>query len=327
MPHLTRSLALVPLALLAACGSAPRPVAADAEPERAPRIVRTDDSGPRRLGRVSPPALLAGQPVSWEALHETLVEAAGAVALEEYVLDRLLEDEADRLGIDTSTLNTRRERDLLEQSLSSVSGVSPARLLEELRRTRGLGPVRFEALLRRTAMMRAIVAPRVTITPEQIALATEIRYGEKHRVRLITVGSLVEAQTVLRMLERGDDFAEIAARLSTDTSADRGGLIAPFSAADPSYPAALRDAVRELAPGQWSSAITLTGTYAVAMLVEVLPPEDVPLSTSSPLVEADARTEQERILMTQLARRLLDGGSLNILDPALRTAWNRRGNQ
>ena len=328
--HLSHT--LLAAILLTSCAADPPPRQA-ADPQSTtstpPRVVRLDPAGqPITLGRISPPATLAGAPISWDTLHRSMVEAAGAIALEEAVLDRLLEAEAQRRGLVVESLDLRREEIALERSLASTSpAADPAALLLELRRRRALGPDRFEALLRRTALLRALVAPEVNLTPESLDLALAIRYGERRRVRLLTVTSLIEAQTALRRLEQGEPFAEVAARFSNDASAPRGDLIDPFSPDDPSYPAALRQAATRLAPGERSAPIALTGTYALLELVEIIPARDVELATVRPLVVEDARAEQERILMERAARRLLENAPLNILDPALETAWRRRGNQ
>jgi foldase protein PrsA len=334
MPKNARWFAIVFLAGLAACESAPE--------SRSERVIREasrgdspSDSRPAetsrelRVSRVSPPAMLEGEPIEWLSLHDAMVEAAGATALEEQVLDRLLAREAERRGINVASLNLQREELALEDALSGVSG-SPAerrRLLQELRDRRGLGPERYEALLRRTAIMRALVRPSVEITPEMIDLAMDIRYGEKRRVRLISVGSAPEAQAALTQIERGRSFGEVAARLSTDASAERGGLIEPFSVRDPSYPAAFREAAGELEVGEVSEPVALPNGFAIIKLEEIVPAQDVELATVRPLVLEDARAEQERILMTRLARRLIDEANLTIVDPALERAWNRRRNQ
>lgn len=334
MPQIARWLALMIPIGLAACESAP-----ESRSERVIREASRTDSpsasreagAPRelRLGRVSPPAVLEGEPIEWAALHDAMVEAAGAAALEEQTLDRLLNREAERRGINIESLNLQREEYALEDALAGVSD-SPAarrRLLQELRDRRGLGPTRYEALLRRTAIMRAIVKPRVEITPEMIDLAMDVRYGPKRRVRLITVASAPEAQAALTQIERGRPFGEVAARLSTDASAERGGDIEPFSVRDPSYPAAFREAAAALEPGEVSGPVALPSGFAIIKLEAVLPAQDVELATVRPLVLEDARAEQERILMTRLARRLIDEANLTIVDPALQRAWNRRRGQ
>jgi len=331
MTRLPRAGLLAAIAATAACQSDP-PRRAERSPSDEPlaaRVLRQDAEGaPRRLGRVSPPATLNGATIAWDALHDAMVEAAGAVALEETALDRLLAREAERRGIDINEDELDAEERALARSIGAVadSDAERDRLVRELRDRRGLGPRRYEALLRRTATLRALVVPNVTIDEGTLELARAVRFGEKRRVRVITTATLLEAQTAIRRLERGEPFAEVAARLSTDASAARGGLIEPLSLADPSYPAALRDALRELEPGDRTNPVALEGAFAVARLEEILPPDDEGARAAQGILEEEARAEQERILMTRLANRLLDGAALNILDPALERAWRlRRG--
>jgi len=332
---MTRAPARLPAALalagagLAACSSPPpaRPARSGDDEPLARRVLRQGESGaPRRLSRVSPPATLNGSPVAWAALHDAMVEAAGAVALEEAALDRLLSRETEERGVEITENDLEREERALAASVGAVADGPAARdrLIRELRRRRGLGPRRYEALLRRTATLRKLVAPNVTINAESLERARRVRFGEKRRVRVITAPSLVEAQTAIRRLERGEAFGEVAARLSTDASAARGGLIEPLSLEDPTYPAALRDALRGLAPGERTGPVALEGAYAVVKLEEIIPADEDGAREAEGVLEEEARAEQERILMTRLANRLLDGAALNILDPALENAWRAR---
>lgn len=336
---MTRAPARPPIALalaaatLAACSSAPRsrPASASAQTSAgeplARRVLRqADGDAPRRLVRVSPPAMLDGSPVAWAALHDAMVEAAGAVALEEAALDRLLAEKAEERGVKITEADLEREERALAESVGAVADGPAARdrIIREVRRRRGLGPRRYEALLRRTATLRRLVAPNVTIDAEMLERAKSVRFGEKRRVRVITAPSLIEAQTAIRRIERGEPFAEVAARLSTDASAARGGLIEPLSLEDPTYPAALRDALRVLEPGDRTGPVALEGVYAVAKLEEIIPPDGAAARETEGVLEQEARAEQERILMTRLANRLLDGAALNVLDPALENAWRAR---
>ncbi len=290
------------------------------------RILRSDDPAPatRSATRVSPPASLQTTTITWNDLHDTLVEAAGATALEEAVLDTLLAQEAANLELIITPVDIENEERTLLTSLDQ-NPQTAQQLLLQLRAQRALGPHRYQSLLRRTATMRAIVAPNVNLTEESLELARTIRFGEKHQLRIITAPSLIEAQTAIRALDRNEPFPEVAAKLSTDSSAPRGGLIEPLSLADPSYPAAVRTAARNLAPADISNPIAIEGGYAIIQLIEIIPANTPP--GAELLLLEDARAEQERILMTQLARRLLAGAQLNIFDPALETAWNRRTNQ
>src|SRR5690606_11930669 len=87
--------------------------------------------------------------VSWDELRPVLAEAAGGVALQEVVLDRLLARECERRGIRITEADLATERQALTDTLVRDAGASAAdaeRLLERIRRQRGLGDARFAAL-------------------------------------------------------------------------------------------------------------------------------------------------------------------------------------
>lgn len=278
-----------------------------------------------------PLALLNGQDVTLDALRPAMVEAAGALALEEVALERLLEAECERAGVRVGAEEIAAERRLFVAALVGVRGAADAneaeRLLAQVRRERGLGEQRFEALLRRNAMLRALVAPTVRVTPEALRAAYERRYGEQFRCRVITVNTLVDATSVRRRLDSGETFSSVAALVSTDSSAERGGIIPPISPADPSWPEAVRRTAGELAVGEVSAPVALDSGYAVLILDEVIPrPAGSPSSAEAAqeTLERDVRLELERQQMGQLARSLLTDAKISVIDRSLDRAWRER---
>lgn len=280
-----------------------------------------------------PVALLAEDVITWEEIRPRLIEAVGGPVLEEMVLERMLERECRRRGIEITARELAAERDLLAQAFA-ITGAAPGRdraagerVLAQVRRERGLGEVRFAALLRRTAMMRRLVQTEVAVTPDAIRLAYDIRYGERFRVRLMTVGSAREAMRIIERLRDGEPFDALAMEVSTDVSSIRGGLIEPISPEDPAWPLALRQALRTMTVGEVrGSPVALETGFAVLRLEERLAPAtDRP---SPELVRSDleqeVRVRQERLLMNRLARRLIAEAPLSVVDTALRTAWEDR---
>ena len=72
--------------------------------------------------------------------------------------------------------------------MMTLEGVSPddaERLLDTIRKNRGLGEVRFARLLERNARMRRMVAPGVQVSQEEVAQAFRMLHGPKYRVRVI----------------------------------------------------------------------------------------------------------------------------------------------
>ncbi|MBZ0172103.1 MAG: hypothetical protein K8E66_06970, partial [Phycisphaerales bacterium] len=187
------------LCTLGACAptrSSPRPFRGLEESEQ----YAAAQSG-RRIGPVTAPAPLSidREAVGWEVLLPRLAEAAGGLVVEETTLDRLLEQELARRGMAITDADISRERDWLALSITGGVGVPASELDDltyELRQRRGLGPVRFGALLKRNAMLRALVQDRVTVRSDQLELAWRVRHGERLRIRIIVTPTEREAQSL-----------------------------------------------------------------------------------------------------------------------------------
>lgn len=305
--------------------------------DRSERYVRSQGGGGTGRGSASgageddgrPPALVDGTPVRWGELRSRLGEAAGAAALEEIALERMLRREIRRAGIEIEQADLERERDLLlrsfEQSGAADESIDGGRLLMEVRRARGLGPERFESLLWRNAALRALVRDEVEIDAERIERTGALLYGPRYRVRIITAETLGEASAALKDLRSGAPFGQVAAERSTDASAARGGVIEPISPADPAYPAALRTALGRLTPGEVSSPIAIEGGYALLILDAVIEGEDFDPDSARADLEQRARLAEERVLMQRRASRLLRSAGVTVFDPSLDWSWRRRG--
>jgi len=291
------------------------------------RLVIRGDRPRAAIVGSSTPATIDGEPVSWEELLPILSETAGGEALEELAFQRLLGREAERLGIVVTPADTRREEDLFAETIGRATDADPEtieRLMREVRRERRLGPARYAALLKRTAILRKLVADEVRVTNAAVEQMYEIRHGERSRVRIITVASERTAESVRRRLLAGEPFGELAAEFSTDASAERGGVIEAISTADPTYPSALRAAVRVLEPTELSPIIALDSGYAVVRLDEQIPADGTRLETVRGALERAVRLRQERLAMSEYGARLLDSAGITVFDQHLQQSWRWR---
>lgn len=303
---------------LAGCASAPQRSLLDDAPSY-PRPAQAASADDPEAGVI---ALVNGRPITLGMMRPLLLEAAGSIVAEEIALDFMLEAEARRLGVDVSADDIARERDLFLEAVTDagIAGAGAARdqLLFDIRRARGLGPERFDRMLRRSALLRAIVRDDDAVTEDMIALAHRITHGERRRPRLITTATLADARDALDALRDGMDFAEAAARFSTDPSAVRGGLVEPISTADPSYPDALRATLARMTPGEVRGPVALDAGYAVVRLEEILPPTGVTLDESRDSLARSLRLQEERRRMTDHAERLFQRAEIRTLDPRVR---------
>ncbi len=288
-------------------------------------------SGEAQAGGQSAAILVSGEAVAWSRLLPALAESAGAIAIEEAALDLLLEREAAKAGVRATAEDVDAERRAMAEAVAPGGDAARGEAaLRQVRRERGLGESRFAALLRRNALMRKLVQPEVAVTPLAIDQAYELRYGERIGARIITTATAEEAAAAAARIRGGEAFNEVAARVSNDASAARGGLIEPVSPADPSYPASIRKALTEAQPGGLTPVIAVEKGFALLQR-DAAP---VPAPAERPAIDAvradlerDARRRQERLLMARLGRRLMESASVTVLDPALSQSWQWRRNE
>jgi len=279
-----------------------------------------------------PAAVINAKPLLATDLAPILAEIAGAQALEEAALDRLLADELAARSVTITRDLIDAERVQLERTIADEARVDPAqaqRLLEDMRRSRGLGPARFASLLWRNAALRALAAPDVTVTDAEVNLTLDLAFGPKIRARLLVVGderqaAEIRARLVTQPETINASFATEAFRASIDTTGSRGGLLPLFHLGDPEFPSVLRDAARLLEPGGISPVLTLPSGSALLLLEEHLQASGTP-------GDADKKAARERLLlraqrreMDRIARSLLARAQITVFDDALRWSWETR---
>lgn len=265
--------------------------------------------------------MIDGSPVAASTLWPSLAEAGGADVLREVALDQATELEARKVGVAITDADVEAERTLLLDSLAAQRDTA-MRLLEELRRRDRLGPVRFAALLRRNAMMRALVRDQVQISDEALAVAWDMAAGPRRQVRIMALPTLADADRAAAAVRGGAAFMDVAVERSVDQSAARGGLLEPISRRDPTYPESLRATVFALQAGQISSPVLLPQGYVICTLVREVPASGQSLESMRPQLERSVRLSQERLLMDQLARRLLRETRVTVFDDSLNWAWD-----
>lgn len=316
----------------------------DADPGKSNQIPAADQRGLRSAelstrpapgasseGVRRPAAVIAGNPVSDEFLASLAFEAAGREILEDVTLDLLLADRLRQQGLSVTPQDVEFERRSLLNSVSRSADNTavPGELVTRIRQDRGLGPRRFEALLTRSASLRKLVAPQVSITDQQVDTAMEVRYAERRIARIIVVPTRQEAADARREIEsmagpeRSARFSQIAARVSSDPSSLRGGLLEPISVADATYPQSVRSALASLTPGGLSPVIAMDAGFALLLLDRLVPAESPPAGARDAM-RTEVMLRAQRVAMERLSRDLLASANVTPFDEGLRWSWENR---
>jgi hypothetical protein len=311
-------------------GSARDRGAAQPPPTREASSTEAAGSSMARVGGDDRPIALVGEsPVAFADLSLQMAELAGGVALRELALDAALDRELADAGVRVGPAEATRERELLLANLAEESRASAdqaERLLERVRESRGLGPVRFGELLYRNAKLRALVQRDITITPEMLDREVTLQTTARARIRLlVTVGQREAAAARERVLSapaglRSATFAEEAIVRSTDASAGSGGLVEAIHASDPAIPAAIRAALGGMRANDVSDVLAIDGGFAVVLL-EGEAPAAMAEGTPRAAIERRLRGRLERLAMDALAQRLVRESNVRVLEGSMAWSW------
>jgi tetratricopeptide (TPR) repeat protein len=108
----------------------------------------------------------------------------------------------------------------------------------------------------------AILAIQLPVEAQQSPLDA----NDQVTLAIIVVSSQDKARQVLDQLQPGADFGALAKKLSIDSTADQGGFMGQVSRAN--LRPELRDAVRNLHPGQLSSIVRVPLGFAIVKVLE-----------------------------------------------------------
>lgn len=264
---------------------------------------------------------IGGEPIDWHSLQPSLIEAYGGQVLAELVLDRMVTQRLAQQGIVIESAQLEAEKAIFIDSMGGDNPDESHRLLQAMRRRRGLGERRLALLLKRNAGLRLLVQDEVEISDMAIDQAYRFEYGPRYEARLIVAGSLQEAADLVRRARGGESFVDLVVAHSQDASRAQGGLIGPISPVDATYPQAVRAALQSLQPGEVADPVALDDGFAVLRLERKIDGPDVALEDVRDELALRVRRRVERMLMQRLARAMLAEADVIVLDPALHESW------
>lgn len=297
-----------------------------AKPQPAPK-----ESGP--LAPTETVATIGTAAISRDDLVSLLVRSRGVPVLEQLVGLAATEELARKRGVAVSEADVDFEYELALRRLwdplafSTTEGFDKneaERLLDSILSARSMSREEFMVTVRRNAVLRRVLAAELTISDEQLRAEYDLAYGDRVQIRHIQLGSLGDATRIKERLAAGEDFAELAARFTTNaTTARRGGLLDPFSTRDEFYPLALRQAAEKLEPGQVSEVIRVGEWYQIIKMERRVPPQQRGSDSARELLMQRVVVRQTDPRMRELHDKLMRDAKVEISDPLLKDLYFR----
>lgn len=185
-------------------------------------------------------ARVNGDAITKEDLYDAMFQHVGRQVLDELILIRLVEQEADARGITVAQADVDAELDTIA---AQVGGIEQ---LQFLLMQQGTDMDQLAEQIHRNLMIRALIEPEVEVTDEEVRQFFDensdlFAQEEMVRARHILVDTREEAEALRKQLLDGADFAELAREHSTDRGSGqqggdlgwfgRGRMVAPFEQA------------------------------------------------------------------------------------------------
>jgi len=281
--------------------------------------------------------MVNGRPVAAAQLVDLLLRSHGPGLLEQLVALYAAEDLAAKKSLSITDADVDKELDLaLRRLVNPLAAATPKsfdraeaeRVLETVLNERNISRDEFFLPLRRNAYLRKVAQADLAITDAQLHDEYDRRFGERVRVRHIQLASSTEASRLQERLAAGETFAELASRYSANSaSAKEGGLLDPLSASDDAIPENLRRAAFALQPGQISGVVRVGEWYHVLKLEERIAPQQPEFATVREELVRSVRDRLTETRMRELYEQTLTAAAVEVQDPVLREAYDRRVKQ
>lgn len=168
-------------------------------------------------------ARVGGEVITKDELYDIMVQQTGQEALDNLVVKKIIELEASDQNLEISEEEIDKEVQELAENYGGQDAMIEALAMYNV----DLDQVREDVAV--NIKLEKLLNPRIKITDEEVQAyfaANQEAYAVEEQIKVshILVGSKEEAQKITALLTEGEEFADLAKELSTDTaSKDQGG--------------------------------------------------------------------------------------------------------
>jgi foldase protein PrsA len=241
-------------------------------------------------------ATVNGEPIRASELIQASYEWFAATAIEELILERVIEQEARKQGVSVS--NAEVEARYKQQLQNAESQVPPGMSLDDFLKRNQFPPSRLFARIRSQMLVEKLVERQVNLDDfvEYSQIVIRIQGNTPEQQEENTPTAEAKAQEAYQKIREGLDFAEAVKEYSEDPfSKDRGGKMnwqdMKFIGPD------LRQKLLAMQPGEISEPFKMMGSYMIIR-------KERTGSQASPEEQQELREQAVRLQIGEYVRQL-----------------------
>jgi foldase protein PrsA len=241
-------------------------------------------------------ATVNGEPIRAGELIQASYEWFAATAIEELILERVIEQEARKQGVSVS--NAEVEARYKQQLQNAEAQVPPGMSLDDFLKRNQFPPSRLFARIRSQMLVEKLVERQVNLDDfvEYSQIVIRIQGNTPEQQEENTPAAEAKAQEAYQKIKEGLDFAEAVKEYSEDPfSKDRGGKMnwqnMNFIVPD------LRQKLQAMQPGEISEPFKMMGSYMIIR-------KERTGSQASPEEQQELREQAVRLQIGEYVRQL-----------------------
>jgi foldase protein PrsA len=241
-------------------------------------------------------ATVNGEPIRAGELIQASYEWFAATAIEELILERVIEQEARKQGVSIS--NAEVEARYKQQLQNAEAQVPPGMSLDDFLKRNQFPPSRLFARIRSQMLVEKLVERQVNLDEfvEYSQIVIRIQGNTPEQQEENTPAAEAKAQEAYQKIKEGLDFAEAVKEYSEDPfSKDRGGKMnwqnLNFIVPD------LRQKLQAMQPGEISEPFKMMGSYMIIR-------KERTGSQASPEEQQELREQAVRLQIGEYVRQL-----------------------
>jgi parvulin-like peptidyl-prolyl isomerase len=237
------------------------------------------------------------------------------IILNQSINEKLLLQEADKQGI----ITTDKEVSETINQLMEDSGLSEQEFqqtLDEQGITMDFLEDYYKKQITINKLLNKTVVSKVSVSEQEINDYYENNKGqfivpEKVNASHILVNTTEEAEEILKLLEEGGDFAELARQRSMCTSAPRGGNLGYFVKG--TMVKEFEDAAFSLDIGEMSNIVESSFGYHIIKVHDKKPETVMSLEDSASFIREKIKLQKQNKILGEYLNQLRDNADIEIL--------------
>jgi len=274
-------------------------------------------------------AVVNGQEVTMDLLHEILVDGYGLAIAQQILRTEIVRQTARSKGISITDkeIEDEHQRTLKLTFPTASDDAERQQMLNQLLVSRNVTYSTWRLIMQRNAVLRKLVGTDFEVPAEAVRAAYAKKHGRMVAVRHIETKSL-EVAKLVKSLAATRDFAALAREYSVNPTGRTGGKLPPIGPNTQQVSPALRQVALAMTRiGEISDPVQVASRFHILRLEEIIEPKKVKFADVKDALAAELKERMIRGAGNRLLEKLAQAAKVEFVNPSLKAQIERNSSE